>query len=109
MVVFHQQDSVHGEKARSLKALKEAEYCYKGFAYETKAFVYDLPGDDPYDKETLISHYHFHNRCVRDYFRNRPEDLLVLDVSETEAYRKLCEFLNREFDGREFPWENASS
>lgn len=108
MVAFHRKESVHGEKALSLEALKEAEYCYRGFAYETKVFVYDLPGDDPYDKDTLISHFRFHNRCVTDFFRNRREDLLVLDVSEKGSYSKLCEFLGHDCDGREFPRENVT-
>jgi hypothetical protein len=105
---FHRQPGVHGDKADDLEALKEATYCYKGFAYDTKVLVYDLPGNDPYDKETLISHYHFHNRMVKDYFRNRPGDLLVLDVSEEGAYGRLCDFLEREPLSDTFPWENRT-
>jgi len=105
---FHRQDSVHGDKAESLEKLKEATYCYKGFAYETKVLVYDLPGDDPYHKETLIEHYNYHNKMVKDYFRNRKEDLLVLDISEEGAYRKLCEFLEKPVIREVFPWENKT-
>jgi len=108
MVDFHLKPSVHGEKSRSLNALKEAEYCYKGFAYDTKALVYDLPGDGPYDKETLISHYDFHNRMVIDYFRNRKKDLLILDVVEGGAYKKLCDFLGKPCQLEDFPWENRT-
>jgi len=100
--------SVHGDKAESLEKLKEATYCYKGFAYETKVLVYDLPGDDPYHKETLIEHYNYHNKMVKDYFRNRKEDLLVLDISEEGAYRKLCEFLEKPVIREVFPWENKT-
>ena len=108
MIDFHRLDSVHGDKALSLEKLKEATYCYKGYAYDTKVLVYDLPGDDPYHKETLIDHYHFHNRMVKDYFRNRPDDLLVLNVSEKKAYRKLCDFLEVPCLSDEFPWENRT-
>jgi hypothetical protein len=109
MVDFHRQDSVHGDKALSLERLKESTYCYRGFAYDTKVLVYDLPGDDPYHKETLIEHYHFHNRLVIDYFRNRPADLLVLDITQPGAYRQLCDFLGRPCPADSFPWENRTS
>lgn len=108
MLDFHLLDRVHGDKAQSLKTLKEATYCYKGFAYDTKALVYDLPGDDPYHKETLIDHYNFHNKMVIDYFRNRPEDLLILDVTEAGAHKKLCYFLGRSCDVADLPWENKT-
>ena len=108
MLDFHLRSDVHGEKARSLEALKEAEYCYKGYAYDTKVLVYDLPGDDPYHKETLISHFHFHNRMVKDYFRNRKNDLLVLNVTDDDAYRRLCEFLQKPCRSEAFPWKNKT-
>jgi hypothetical protein len=108
MLDFHLLDRVHGDKAQSLEMLKEATYCYKGFAYDTKVLVYDLPGDDPYHKETLIDHYNFHNKMVVDYFRNRPEDLLVLDVTKAGAHKKLCDFLGKPCDSLDLPWENKT-
>jgi hypothetical protein len=108
LCTFQRLESVFGDKTESLEKLKQATYCYKGFAYETKVLVYDFPGDDPYHKETLIDHYNFHNRMVRDYFRNRPQDLLVLNVAESGAYRKLCEFLGEPCPSDDFPWENRT-
>lgn len=109
MYNFHQSEKVHGAKAKSLAALKEADYCYKGYAYDTKVLVYDLPGDDPYDRETLLEHYRYHNKMVQDYFKNRPEDLLVLDVSDADAYKKLCEFIGKPYKQKSFPWKNKST
>ena len=105
---FHLLDTVHGNKAKSLEMLREATYCYKGFAYDTKVLVYNLPGDDPYHKETLINHYNFHNKMVKDYFKNRPGDLLVLDVAEAGAHKKLCDFLGKPYASVDFPWENKT-
>lgn len=106
---FHLSERVHGDKALSLELLKDAEYCYKGFAYDTKVLVYDLPEDDPYHRETLLDHYRYHNKMVKDYFRNRPGDLLILDVSEPDAYQKLCEFLGKPYSSSNiFPWENKT-
>jgi len=108
MYDFHLLDTVHGNKAKSLEMLKEATYCYKGFAYDTKVLVYDLPNDEPYHKETLKEHYLFHNKMVKDYFRNRPGDLLVLDVAEKGAYKKLCDFIGKPCASADFPWENKT-
>lgn len=108
MVRFHSLPRIHGEKANSLQALKEASYCYPGYAYDTKVLVYELPGDDPYDKETLISHYEYHNRMVKDYFRHRENDLLILNVGEKDALSKLANFLGVKYNNVDFPWENKS-
>lgn len=108
MVNFHLQSSVHGSRALSLEALKSAPYCYLGYAYETKVFLYDLPGDDPYHRDTLISHFNYHNRMVKDYFRNRPTDLLVLDITQKNAYNILCEFVGLKGNLENFPWENKT-
>lgn len=108
MVNFHLQAKVHGDKAKSLELLKTATYCYPGYAYDTKVLVYELPGDDPYDRDTLISHYEYHNRSVKDYFRHRPDDLLVLDISRPGAYRQLCDFLGVPCRNDDFPWENKT-
>lgn len=108
MVKFHRLEKIHGSKALSLEALKGATYCYTGYAYDTKVLVYELPGDDPYHKKTLISHYNYHNRMVKDYFRHREKDLLVLDVSTPDAYTRLCEFLELECKQTNFPWKNKT-
>ncbi|MEW6133713.1 MAG: sulfotransferase [Pseudomonadota bacterium] len=84
------------------------KYAYPGFAYDARILVHDCTEDDPYNKETLIAHYNFHNEMVQDYFRNRPQDLLVLNVAETDAYEKLCAFLGKPSNGKTFPWKNKT-
>jgi hypothetical protein len=37
--------------------------------------------------------YEVHERLVREYFSNRPDDLLVLDIFRGEGMPELCEFL----------------
>lgn len=108
MYNFHHSERVYGDKAKSLESLKNAEYCYKGYAYDTKVLVYDLPGDDPYHRETLIEHYRYHNQMVKDYFKNRPNDLLVLNLTEEGAYQKFVDFLDVESPYDSFPWENKT-
>jgi len=96
------------EAISSQDALKEVAYCYKGFISDVQSLSHGVTNEAPYNKDVLISYYNFHNKMVVDYFRNRPEDLLVLNVAEPGAHRKLCEFLNLTCHSDEFPWENKT-
>ena len=88
--------------------LKNAGYVYPGYACEANRLVHTTPEEDPYNKEMLIAKYNAHNAAVLEYFRHRPGDLLVLNVSEDGAYDRLCRFLDRPVTGRTFPWENRT-
>jgi hypothetical protein len=88
--------------------LQNATYRYKGRPWETRNWVYDVPSEDPYNKEILIKHYQDYNNSVKEYFRHRPDDLLVLNVAGKGAYQKLCDFLVVESDREEFPWKNKT-
>lgn len=88
--------------------LENATFISKGRPWLMKTFIYNTPSDDPYNKEMLIEHYNNYNAGVIEYFRFRPNDLLILNVAEPGAYRKLTEFLGIEAVDREFPWKNRS-
>jgi hypothetical protein len=88
--------------------LREFEYRYKGYLWD--AFVTNYGNDERllYDKDTYIARYLSHNRSVIDYFRFRTDDLLVLNVGEPDAMRRLCEFLGLPFRGQTMPRLNVS-
>lgn len=88
--------------------LKNAEYLYKGFAYDTKKMVHRTPDNNIYDKETLIRFYETHNTTVINYFAYRRDDLLVINVAEKDSYQKLCQFLGVTPVRSDFPWENKT-
>jgi|GEM_PF-4641571 hypothetical protein len=71
--------------------------------------VFDTPDDQPYQKEGLIAHYENHNREVIEYFRHRPENLLVLNVAEKGSYKEFCDFLGVTSNRTEFPWNNKTA
>src|SRR5271163_2964020 len=62
----------------------------------------------PYEKSRLIAQYESHNRSVGDYFRLRPESLLTLNLSETDAAAKIMTFLKLPFTGETMPHLNRS-
>ncbi|MDX8389245.1 MAG: sulfotransferase [Mariprofundaceae bacterium] len=47
--------------------------------------------------------YEAHNQSVIDYFRGRPDDLLVLRITEGQGWRDLCPFLHMDAPTVEFP------
>jgi hypothetical protein len=59
------------------------------------------------DERALINGFLNHDRGVREYFGSRlGKDLLVLDVSAPDAWRRLCNFLGQPASSRDFPHYN---
>ncbi|MBP1709179.1 MAG: hypothetical protein H6Q46_163, partial [Deltaproteobacteria bacterium] len=53
-----------------------------------------------------IARYERHNKEVLEYFKDRPDDLLVLRLTEGDGWEKLCQFLHKDIPPIEFPHEN---
>jgi hypothetical protein len=53
--------------------------------------------------------YEKHNEEVMSYFQHRPNDLLVLRITEGDGWEKLCSFLNQKIPSIPFPDENKAS
>ena len=89
--------------------LKNIDYINKGYLYQVQKAVYKVEDHEFYNKSIWIQHYHSHNNDVKNYFKYRPKDLLVLNIEEKQSYKKLCNFLNVISDKIDFPWENKTS
>lgn len=64
-------------------------------------------GQPPRPKEELLELLEERNRFVRDYFADRPDDLLVLRICHGEGFEKLCPFLELPVpDDAAFPHAN---
>jgi len=48
--------------------------------------------------------YEKHAAEIAEYFKNRPRDLLTLNICQGEGWDKLCPFLNRPVPGTDFPF-----
>ena len=48
-----------------------------------------------FDEEKFRSGYKKFTESVLEYFKDRPGDLLVIDISKGEGWEKLCPFLNK--------------
>jgi len=89
---FHAKLFGREGKVPTAKDLKEAQYVWPGFMYNVVR-VHGTPDEEPYNKEILIAHYQKYNRDVLNYFKDRSDDLLVINVAEKGAYQKFIDFL----------------
>src|SRR5690554_2308081 len=62
--------------------LMEASYIYKGWAWEFNVYMNITPENDPYQKDLLVKSYIDYNESVIKYFEHRPEDLLIINLSD---------------------------
>ena len=66
----------------------------------------DVLGDIVYNEKKFRKAYHQHHKDVMDYFRNRKNDLLVINICNGEGWEKLCKFLGNEIPDVPFPRSN---
>lgn len=65
------------------------------------------PKDYFSDTQYLIENlYKKENSKILDYFKGREEDLLILDVSDRNKWKKLCSFIGKPVPKIDFPHEN---
>lgn len=60
-------------------------------------------GQKHFDAMVMLERYRRHNAEVREYFRSRPDDLLVMDMSRGAGWSELCPFVEREIPNAEYP------
>ena len=89
--------------------LRNFNYRYNGYLWE--AFVSSYGNDEKllYNRDAYIASYLEHNKSVEDHFRDRPDDLLVLNVGHADAMPRLCAFLGIEHRGQQMPHLNRSA
>ena len=106
---FHSKKWGVDGKIPTKEDLQNATYIWKGRPWEANRYSYDTPESEPYKKDILIRSYVNYNESVIEYFRHRPEDLLILNVAKKGAYKKLGDFLGKDVKQINFPWENKTS
>ena len=74
-----------------------------------REWIYGAGRGGPRGNETVyLDRFTRHNRDVLEYFRERPDDLLVMNITEGDGWDKLCPFLGVAGRSRPFPRENTA-
>ncbi len=90
------------------------ESCRKYFALydiehlpERRQLRMDLYNTIEFDREKFIEAYKRHHNDVLSYFKDRQEDLLIINICAGERWDKLCKFLNKPIPPFQFPRANT--
>lgn len=67
-----------------------------------------LYGQATFDAEVFLNRYRRHNAEVTAYFKQRPDDLLVMDLSAGAGWRELCAFLRLPIPSVPYPMKNRT-
>ncbi len=68
----------------------------------------DLYDTTVFDEEKFRAGYKRFVEGVLEYFKDRPDDLLVIDISNGEGWEKLCPFLGKPAPNIPFPKSNVT-
>lgn len=68
----------------------------------------DLYGCTAFDEQKFLSGYEKFVSSTLEYFKNRPQDLLVINVVAGEGWEKLCPFLGQPVPENPFPKANVT-
>ena len=71
-------------------------------------WTFKVMGEHPNLEEELIR-YRSHRDFVLNYFKDRPDDLLVLAIKDSDGMKNLAAFLEITTGESEFPHENKTS
>jgi hypothetical protein len=61
------------------------------------------------NEAVYLERFERHNREIRDYFVDRPDDLLVMDIGAGHGWEELCAFLDVPVPDMPFPHQNPAS
>ena len=96
------------DRTPTLDDIRDDPYRAPGWIWRNRELV-GIQSEESYPEAELKSYYNRHNEIIKDYFRHRPDDLLVINLSEPDAMRRLCEFLGKPFGGQGMPKLNQSN
>ncbi|MBN1797229.1 MAG: hypothetical protein JW822_01540 [Spirochaetales bacterium] len=66
------------------------------------------PSKDQESKTVWLNAFNQHNREIITYFKNRPQDLLIMDITKGDGWNKLCPFLQLPVPKEGFPSQNRT-
>ncbi len=61
------------------------------------------------NESTYTKRFETHNKTVLQYFKERPDDLLILRITAGDGWEKLCPFLDKEIPEVPFPHINKAT
>lgn len=95
--------------AKSVERLWDAKYNPTRWMWSVYPFSHrihtELYGQKDFDAEVFLARYRRHNAEVQEYFKDRPQDLLVM---HQPSWGPLCAFLDRPVPAVHYPRANQT-
>ncbi len=88
--------------------LRNATYCYRGYALEIFTYLHGYPKTPLYDEEAYKQQYIMDNDEKRSYFKKRPANFIEINLANKKDFQRLCDFLEVKTTINDFPWLNRS-
>ena len=60
------------------------------------------------NEDVYLNRFRKHNAEVKEYFKDRPDDLLIMDIEDQKEWTILCKFLKKQIPKKDFPHENKA-
>ena len=110
LVRYHKkQVSTLNENKPLYKLLENDSYRIKGFILEVMKLRYGLSKpNELYQQKKYIEIHEANNQEKRDYFKDRPDDFLEINLSDTNDFGRLVKFLSINTTLNSFPHMNES-
>lgn len=84
--------------------LKSAMNHFSGRDTTMREWIYGKGKGDPVGYEDIyLQRFRQHNEQVREYFRDRPNDLLEVSWEKGDGWEKICPFLSKPIPDLPFP------
>lgn len=104
---FHAKKFGNG-KIPTREDLEQATYVYKGWAWQAHQAIYNTGEHNLYDEDILRNYYTNHAKEVRDFFKDKPGSLLIVNLTQPNALDEICNFLKVKQKPESLPWENRT-
>jgi tetratricopeptide (TPR) repeat protein len=107
LVRFHSKIVGKG-RVPTVDDLRQHKYRYPGFLLDVLRLSYGADESVLYNRKVYVRYYEEHNNKIKEYFKDRPDDLLVLNVGDADAMERLLSFLGYPYTGQKMPHLNQS-
>ena len=96
------------DRPPTAEELKADPYVWPGYLWHASRLAFGIDENSVWDEEIYKRAYLKHIDIVLDYFKYRPNDLLVVNLADPESMKKLCVFLNVPISQESMPKMNVS-
>jgi hypothetical protein len=97
-----------GGQLPDVDRLKSTVYNWKGWYWDVHVAQHGPDESDIWNPQMWMSLYEKHNQDIIEYFRQKPEKLLVLNLRDSDAFEQFTRFLAVKTSMTGFPHLNRS-